>query len=87
MLRSVNKYMSFFSVLKRIGGRWMDYPYLNKQVDGDKFVCFDHLISTHNTDRECIIYSFGISDDWTFEDHMDGLGMKLILIQIFNVNL
>ena len=62
----------FFSILKRIGGRWLDNPVNHKQVDGDKFVCLDNMIS--NDKQNCIIYTFGIADDWTFEDHMDGFG-------------
>ena len=54
--------------MKRLGGEWT----LNnhQQVDGDKWVCLDHILAR---DR-CIIYSFGIRDDWSFEDQMDLLG-------------
>ena len=47
----------------------MDLP-AHRQVDGDKFVCLDNIIQSRN----CIIYSFGIANDWTFEDQMDSLG-------------
>ena len=46
----------------------------HKQVDGDKYICMDK-ISLEN--HSCIIYSFGISNDWTFEDHMDSLGCSV----------
>ena len=52
--------------MKRVGGQWLE-----KQVDGDKFVCFDSILSK----QSCIVYSFGISNDWSFEDQMDDLGM------------
>eukprot|EP00092_Neocalanus_flemingeri_P049176 GFUD01056427.1.p1 GENE.GFUD01056427.1~~GFUD01056427.1.p1 ORF type:complete len:347 (+),score=85.51 GFUD01056427.1:57-1097(+) len=55
-------------VLKRIGGQWMV-----RQVDGDKFVCMDNMMS----DKPCLIYSFGISNDWTFEDFMDFRGCEI----------
>ena len=47
----------------------MDVP-AHRQVDGDKFICLDNIIQSRN----CIIYSFGIGNDWTFEDQMDSLG-------------
>jgi len=51
--------------LKRFGGRWQ----ANEQaVDGDKFICMDSY-----TARDCLVYSFGIRDDWGFEDLMDSL--------------
>ena len=52
----------------------MDNSITNKQVDGDKFVCLDNMLSASSSKNECIIYSFGIASDWTFEDHMDSLG-------------
>ena len=54
-------------VLKRIGGHW-DW----RQVDGDKFICLDHILARDT--GPCIIYSFGIANDWEFEDQMDSLG-------------
>ena len=62
-------------VLKRIGGHW-----LKRQVDGDKFICMDNLL----VKDKCLIYSFGISNDWTFEDLMDSAGQKNIQIQLVN---
>jgi len=56
---------SVCKVLKRIGGHW-----LKRQVDGDKFICMDNLL----VKDKCLIYSFGISNDWTFEDLMDSAG-------------
>jgi len=51
--------------LKRVGGKW--WPQW-KAVDGDKFICFDHF-----NPNNCLIYSFGISNDWSFEDSMGKL--------------
>jgi len=51
--------------LKRVGGEW--WPHW-KSVDGDKFICFDSF----NSDT-CLVYSFGISNDWSFEDYMGEL--------------
>lgn len=49
--------------MKRIGGHWA-----KRSVDGDKYVCMDRILSN----SPCLIYSFGISNDWTFEDYMAG---------------
>ena len=45
-----------------------------KQVDGDKFVCLDLILDKDS----CIVYSFGVARDWTFEDQMDNIGVILI---------
>ena len=50
-----------------MAGTWT----LHKQVDGDKFVCMDQILAGD----QCVIYSFGLAWDWTFEDQMDLLGM------------
>jgi len=60
--------------LKRIGGQWLDWPHLPAEAaDGDKFVCMDHI----SEDRPCLVYSFGIANDWTFEDFMDFKGCEI----------
>ena len=55
-------------VLKKIGGHWA-----KRQVDGDKYICLDNLLAGGS----CLIYSFGISKDWTFEDMLDSAGLKM----------
>ena len=63
-------------MLKRIGGQWLDWRSAgyNMQVDGDKYICMDRI--SQDT-RTCIIYSFGINDDWSFEDEMAGVGCSV----------
>ena len=52
----------------------MDWPGLPAHaVDGDKFVCMDRM----RLDQPCLIYSFGIANDWTFEDFMDFRGCEI----------
>jgi len=46
--------------LKRVGGIYIG------SLDGDKFVCMDTIIRSKN----CIIYSYGINNEWSFEDIM-----------------
>jgi hypothetical protein len=38
-----------------------------------RYVCLDKLY-TDIMSRNCLIYSFGIAGDWTFEEAMAGLG-------------
>ena len=47
------------------------------QLDGAKKICFDDLHIAIKSDS-CLIYSFGLADDWTFEEHMARLGCKVI---------
>ena len=54
----------------RFGGSYRPFCHY---VDGGKIVCIDKLISDI-ANNECVIFSFGIANDWTFEDMMDGLG-------------
>lgn len=78
------KYLSFplqgvCRTTKRIGGVWTqaarkDSPN-TQEVDGDKFVCLDNIIDSKQ--NECLIYSFGVNNDWTFEDHMDYAGCHI----------
>ena len=44
--------------------------------DGGKFVCFDDQ-DIWTDQGHCLIYSFGISNDWTFEDQADQLGCTI----------
>ena len=48
--------------MKRIGGKW-----LKRAPDGDKYICMDNILRGSS----CLIYSFGINDDWSWEDYMD----------------
>ena len=60
-------------VLKRVGGHWVTGKgNRRKQVDGDKFVCLDQILNKDS----CIVYSFGVSNDWTFDDQMDNTGLS-----------
>ena len=54
----------------RFGGSY--HPHCH-YVDGGKYVCMDELIYDI-ANNECVIFSFGIANDWTFEDMMDNLG-------------
>ena len=57
----------------RIGGRYIPNCHA---MDGHKYVCMDDLM-TEVQSQECIVYSFGIGADFTFEEMMASLGCKV----------
>ena len=59
--------------IKRFGGH---YNAKCKYTDGQKFVCMDDLLKDIGN-NECLIYSFGVSADWSFEDIMDSFGCTI----------
>jgi hypothetical protein len=57
-------------VMKKIGGKWSND---GKIIDGQKTVCLDKMYRDILTE-ECLVYSFGVGDDFTFEVAMADLG-------------
>ena len=45
-------------------------------MDGVKNVCMDKLYKDVKS-KSCLIYSFGLSDDWSFEEYMALLGCQV----------
>ena len=45
-------------------------------MDGVKKLCMDQLYKDVKS-KSCLIYSFGLSDDWSFEENMALLGCKV----------
>jgi len=65
---------SFCKILKRLGGAWIFHRDFNRQqVDGDKFICLDDIL----VQDRCIVYSFGVNNEWSFEDMMDVIGCEV----------
>ena len=62
-------------ILKKIGGRWNNSPC--GAVIGEKMICMDFLYEALNN-GSCLIYSFGLADDWDFEIKMANLGKQII---------
>ena len=54
----------------RFGGGYLSYC---RYVDGGKVVCMDELIYDKEN-NQCVKVSFGMANDWPFEDMMDDLG-------------
>ena len=59
--------------IQKFGGHYISKC---KYTDGGKFACMDNLLKDIQN-QECLIYSFGINQDWTFEDMMDRFGCKI----------
>ena len=55
-------------VLKKIGGHWE-----SGFLDGEKAVCMDGIFKAIQN-RTCLVYLFGLSDNWDFEVMMANLG-------------
>jgi hypothetical protein len=56
--------------MKKIGGKWNPEW---KIIDGQKTVCLDKMYRDILR-GECLVYSFGVGDDFTFEVAMADLG-------------
>ena len=59
---------------QRIGGRFEAI----KCYDGHRYVCFNQNLLNDIEKNKCLVYSFGIKDDWTFEQGMRDLGCKVL---------
>ena len=57
-------------ILKRIEGQWTKHC---GYLDGQKFVCMEKLYKSIQNDS-CLVYSFGLGDDWDFEVTLAHLG-------------
>ena len=57
-------------ILKRFEGQWFKKC---GYLDGQKFVCMEKLYEAIQNDS-CLVYSFGLADDWDFEVTLAHLG-------------
>ena len=57
----------------RVGGQYLSGCHV---MDGQKYVCMDEIMKDI-TNQECIVYSFGIGGDWSFEDGIAAFGCKV----------
>ncbi|XP_045136128.1 uncharacterized protein LOC123519047 isoform X2 [Portunus trituberculatus] len=44
-------------------------------ADGKKFICLDKIFNF--TPGKCLIFSFGVNNEWSFEDEMEKFGCKV----------
>ena len=68
------------NVLKKMAGNWMKCGFL----DGEKLLCMDTLYNAIHNDT-CLVYSFGLADDWDFEIFMAKLGKFREYIQLLKI--
>ncbi|XP_043202516.1 methyltransferase-like protein 24 isoform X2 [Amphibalanus amphitrite] len=57
----------------RIGGQ---ADYKNRKFDGYKWVCLDPALGLLQT-NSCLIYSFGVDHDWSFDDNVQRLQCEI----------
>ena len=46
-------------------------------LDGDKYVCLDEPLSLAAAHDDCLIYSFGINYDWSFDEAAEAFGCEV----------
>ena len=56
--------------VKQIAGKWGNQCGF---LDGEKYICIDRLYPALQNGT-CLVYSFGLADDWDFEIWMASLG-------------
>ena len=61
------------TVGKFFGGIWMDHLGC---LDGHKYLCLDQLYGDIKSGN-CLIYSYGINNEWSFEEGMAKLGCTI----------
>ena len=80
----------YCKVQKSIGGKWAsinEIEMLNRcqaegncetwpQIDGYKKICLYSLLTAIQSDS-CSVYSFGLEEDWKFEETVAHLGCKV----------
>lgn len=70
-----NPHLGICPSLKRFGGVYQECC---QYWDGHKFVCISELMHDVEND-ECLVYSFGVSEDWSFEKAMSDLGCHVLM--------
>jgi len=71
----MDTYKTVCAVKSRIGGHWIGSCPIHA-YDGYKFVCMEDLVEDI-TNGECLVYSFGVSGDFTFEEQLGKMGCKV----------
>ena len=57
----------------KLGGKYLPVCHV---MDGQKYVCMDELVEDIRNEN-CIVYSFGIGEDWSFEEAIAGIGCNV----------
>ena len=57
----------------KLGGQYLSVCHAR---DGHKYVCMDELVEDLQN-GDCLVYSFGLASDWTFEENLAAMGCKV----------
>jgi len=55
-------------------GTFSDHVIAHGGYEGQKAVCLDGGFLERAANKDCLVYSFGLGDEWSFEDAMNDLG-------------
>ena len=58
------------------GGFYLNYENI-KGIDGQYPVCLDEAVKPSSNKRRCIVYSFGINYDWSFDEALEKFGCEI----------
>lgn len=67
------KMLSSCKEIKPFGGAFVPYC---REIDGHKSMCVEKLLEDIEKNR-CLIYSFGVGGDWSFESTLSDLGCEI----------
>ena len=70
-----NPHLGRCPILQRYGGSYLE---VCQYWDGHKYVCLPQLQHDIKNDA-CLIYSFGVSTDWSFEKAMNDFGCQVLM--------
>ena len=57
------------------GHRWIPFA---ASTDGLKYICMDRLYKAIKA-QECLVYTFGLADNWSFEEAMMARGCRVVI--------
>ena len=70
-------------IFKKFAGQWMDGCGF---LDGEKLLCMDSLYHAI-LNETCLVYSFGLSDDWDFEIMLAKMGKFRSVKKVLNIQI
>ncbi|XP_071536205.1 probable methyltransferase-like protein 24 [Panulirus ornatus] len=75
-LTSISQYNHYVNTVQARCHNWAQMGgWLSAPEDGKKFVCLDKRFNI--VPGNCVVLSFGINNEWSFEDDMDRLGCEV----------
>ncbi|XP_037782746.1 uncharacterized protein LOC119579083 [Penaeus monodon] len=75
-LASAFEYMEYINYKQTVCNNWVQLGgWLDAPDDGKKFLCLDERFRLDRND--CVVLSFGVNNEWSFEDDAERLGCKV----------